>query len=233
MKNILLVILVIVSMLSCRYKSGSGEIVSRESNVGNFTEIDVSGGFEVEIKKGTTQKLRVEADDNIIDDIETRVEGNRLKIKLRDGFNLHDAHMKIFITAPSITSINSAASAQVETIDDLSAEETIRFKASSGSSIKAGLNAPAVTADASSGAQIDLSGRTKNFTVEGSSGSSVAADNLLSENTTAQTSSGATLDVHASVSLTAKASSGGSVNYRGAASVVKKESSGGSIDKKD
>ena len=156
-----------------------------------------------------------------------------MKIKLRDDFNLHDAHMKIFITAPSITSINSAASAEVTVIDDLSEEETIRFKASSGSSIKAGLNAPAVTADASSGAQIDLSGRTKNFTVEGSSGASVDADNLLSENTTVQTSSGATVDVHASVSLTAKASSGGSINYRGAASVVKKESSGGNIDKKD
>lgn len=233
MKNILWMILLVGSMLSCRYKSGSGEIVSREKSVDNFTELDVSGGFEVEIKKGTSQKLRVEADDNIIDDIETRVEAGQLKIKLRDGFNLHDAHMKIFITAPSITSIKSSASAQVTTIDDLSEQETIRLKASSGSSIKAGINAPAITADASSGAQINLSGRTKNFSAEGSSGASVDADNLLSENTIVQTSSGATLDVHASVSLNAKASSGGSINYRGAASVIKKESSGGNIDKKD
>ena len=226
-------ILLVGSLLSCRYKSGSGEIVSRESNVGNFTAVTVGGGFEVEIRKGSTQKLKVEADDNIIDDIETRVEGGNLKIKLKDDFNLHNAHMKIFITAPSITSIQSSASAEVAVIDDLSAEETLRFKATSGSSIKATIDAPAAEADASSGAEINLGGRTRNFNAEASSGASVNAGKLLSENTTAQTSSGATLDVHASVSLDAKASSGGSIKYRGAASVIKKESSGGNIEKRD
>lgn len=206
-------------------------MVSREKTVASFTNITVSGGFEVEIRKGTTQKVTVEADDNIIDDIETLVAGGQLKIKLRNEYNLHEAHMKILIIAPSIKSINSAASADVEAFDVLMSDETMQFKASSGSSIKATIDAPAAEADASSGAEIDLGGRTRNFNAKASSGASVHADKLLSENTTAQTSSGATLDVHASVSLDAKASSGGSVNYRGAASVIKKESSGGNINK--
>jgi hypothetical protein len=233
MKKILLILWVVFFVTACGYKSGSGVIVSETRNLGSFTAVNVGGGFEVEIKLGNNPKLLVEADDNIINDIETRVDNNQLKISMRDGISYNNVHMKIFITAPLINKISSAASADVKVKDELTADDKIIIRASSGSSIIARLNAPAADVDASSGAEIDLAGRTKNLEVQASSGASIDADELLSENTNAQTSSGATVKVHASVKLDAKASSGGSVSYRGAATAVAKESSGGVIDKKD
>ncbi|MEP7238616.1 MAG: DUF2807 domain-containing protein, partial [Ferruginibacter sp.] len=56
---------------------------------------------------------------------------------------------------------------------------------------------------------------------------------LLSENTTADVSSSADLQVHASVILNARASSSGSVEYKGGATVQKSENSSGSVEKKD
>jgi hypothetical protein len=173
----------------------------------------------------------VEADDNLVDDVETSVESGKLKIRMREHLNVSNAHLKVFITAPSLTSIQSSASADITVIGNLSADETIRLNASSGSSITATVDAPGVEADASSGAKIDLDGRTRNFDAESSSGASVDAGELLSESTKASTSSGASLQVHASVQLDARASSGGTVKYRGPATVVKKESSGGNIEK--
>ena len=231
MKNILLIILMIGALASCRFTSGSGDIVTSNRNIEDFRSVSAGGGFDVEIRTGSNYKVMVEADDNLIEDIETTVEGGQLKIRMKKNLNVRNAHLKIFVTAPSITNIESSASADIVVAGNLQADETIRFKASSGSSIKASIDAPAAEADASSGAQIDIDGRTRNLDVQASSGADVDADKLLSENTTAQTSSGGTADVHASVTLHAKASSGGTVNYRGVATVVKKENSGGSINK--
>ncbi len=233
MKNLLLMAALIALMAGCEYRIGSGNLVTQTRNVGSFDAVSVGGGFDVEIKIGSPAKVVIEADDNIIDDIESAVKNGQLKISLNDGLSFNDAHMKVYITCNEINRINSSASAKVVVLDEIQSNENIVLKASSGSRISATLNSPATEADASSGAEIVVKGRTKKFEAESSSGATVTASELLSENTTAQASSGASTSVHASVLLNAKASSGGSVNYRGEASAVKKESSGGSIAKKD
>jgi len=226
-------ILIISCLSSCQYKSGSGDVVTETRQVRDFKAVSISGGFEVEIRKGNSFKVSVEADDNIIKDIETTVENNQLKIRMENGVSYRNVHMKIFITAPGLEKISSAASADIDMVDEMTSDNKITINASSGSSIKGAVNAPDINVDASSGSEINLAGRTKNLDVQVSSGASVNAFELLSENTMAQTSSGASADVHASVKLDAKASSGGSVNYRGAANAIQKESSGGSVTKED
>ena len=233
MKNTLLMLFIASIMVGCQYKSGSGNLVTQTRDVAAFKSVKVSGDFEVEIKNGSPAKLVIEADDNLIDDVEVTVDNGQLKISMQDGFSLSDAHIKEFITSNEISGISSSASARVVALDALESEENIILKASSGSSIKATLNAPAVEADASSGAEILVQGRTKSFDAASSSGATVKGIDLLSENTVAKASSGATTSVHASVQLNASASSGGNVTYRGEATAVKKESSGGSIAKTD
>ncbi len=233
MRKLLLMMAIVGLMVGCEYKSGSGTLVKQTRNVEAFRGVSVGGGFDVEIRKGSPAKVEIEADDNLIDDIEVTVSNGQLKISVVDGVSFNDADMKVFITADELTKISSSASAKIVALDVLESDENISLKASSGSSIQATLNAPASTADASSGAEILVKGRTKSFEAESSSGASVKASDLLSENTSAKASSGATTDVHASVKLDASASSGGSITYRGEASAVKKESSGGSITKQN
>ncbi|HMJ46283.1 MAG TPA: DUF2807 domain-containing protein, partial [Ferruginibacter sp.] len=91
------------------------------------------------------------------------------------------------------------------------------------------IDVPEIEAGSSSGADIILNGRTRSFTANASSGSSIKASELMSENTIASTSSGATIKVHASISLKASASSGGDITYHGGGTVKKEESSGGSV----
>lgn len=229
MKKIVIIILAISVLGACRYKRGSGNIITENRNTGNFTGISVAGGFEVEAKNGPLEVM-VESDDNIIKYIRTDVVSGVLKIRM-DQINLHDAHLKVYVTAPEINNIKTSASSTVDGKDVLRSGQAIRLHASSGSEIKAELNAPGVFADASSGSQMDLSGKTRDFDLESSSGSSVNAKGLLSENSTVRVSSGATADVHASVTLNAAASSGGNVNYRGSANVKKSVNSGGSVEK--
>ncbi len=233
MKNILAIVILIGAFTSCEYKSGSGDIVKRTRSLQPFKRVSASGGVTVEIVQGNTQQVVVEADDNIMEDVETIVDNGQLRISMEDGINYSDMHVKVFITTQELTEISGSASADITVVNVLQSSSKIELEASSGSSIKALVDAPQATAEASSGAEIDVTGKTKTLKVKASSGASVDAFELLSEDTYADASSGGTVNTHASVKLDAKASSGGSVSYRGPATTVAKESSGGSITKQN
>jgi hypothetical protein len=231
MKRILILIISLVVMVSCRHKRGSGNIISQTKTTGAFTGISVGGPFEVEIKNGAAQNVVVEADDNLMRYVDVRVINDELKINL-ENISVSKSHLKIYVTAPSINKIKTSAAAEVVGKDQLTSSGKIMLSASSASSIKVQVDAPKISTEASSGADIDVSGRTKDLNAEGSSGGDINAFDLLSENSTASASSGSSVHVNASISVDASASSGGKVAYKGAASNVKKsESSGGNVDK--
>jgi hypothetical protein len=233
MKHFFILLLSVFTLVSCDMTTGSGNIVTETRKTGSFDAISVGGSFEVEVKTGDVTSVVVEADDNIMKYIETRVSGNTLKISTEGMHSYSDVHMKVFVTAPAINSIKASASADVVVDNVLTNNGKLTFKASSSASIKAEVDAPEIETDASSSATITLTGKTKTHKTEASSSADIKAFGLLSENTTAHASSSANIEVHASVNLDAKASSSGSIDYKGAATVSKSESSSGSIEKRN
>jgi hypothetical protein len=233
MKHFLILLFTIFTLASCDQTTGSGNIVTETRKTSIFDAISVGGSFEVEVKTGEVISVVVEADDNIMKYIETKVSGNTLKINTEDLHNYSDVHMKVYITVPALSSIKASGSAEVVADDILKNSSKITFKASGSASIKAEVDAPEIETDANGSATITLTGKTKTHKTEASSSADIKAFGLLSENTTANVSSSASIEVHASVSLNARASSSGSVEYKGAALVTKSESSSGSVEKKD
>ena len=231
MKNLLLVILSIVLLQSCEVKRGSGNIEKQERKVAAFSKIDVGGSFEVIIKQGDRHKVTIEADDNILEVIETTVAGNELNIEFRDRVNVSNAHVKVFVETPVLNAINASASATVKVEGILKAEERVAFEASSASDIQADVDAPACRLEVSSSGKIVVKGRTKDVEAEASSGGAVEAYELLSENVKADASSGSSIQIHASLKLNGEANSGASIRYRGNPTVSKEENSGGSVGK--
>jgi hypothetical protein len=234
MKNLLLICLIWMLITGCDHRTGSGNMVTRVKDVASFNKISVSGAFYVEVVPGNAeQRVQVTADDNIMEDVLVSVENGELKIKMRSGVNYNNVNPKVIINTSSLEKISTSASAKVLVKNTLKSSSKIQFETSSAGAIIADVDAPSIYADASSASTLELSGRTKNYNVQGSSGSSIKAADLLSENTDVQVSSGASANVHASVSLKAEASSGGNVDYKGGGSVSSKVSSGGSISKVD
>jgi Putative auto-transporter adhesin, head GIN domain len=233
MKQILFFFIALVSLASCDHVSGSGNIITEKRQVGNFKGISAGGGFEVEVRIGSATEVTVEADDNVIEFIETTVSGGVLKIRTEDRHNFSNAHMKVYVTVPSLNSIRASASASITVDGLLTGMEKISFQSSSSGSINAEVDAPVIETDVSSAGSVNISGKTKTHIAEASSGGSIKASNLLSEQTNVSASSGASADVHASISLKANGSSGANISYRGAAAVNKALSSGASAEKRD
>ena len=231
MKKILFYSLLILMGLGCRFKSGSGNVVSENRTGSNFTGISTSQGFEVEVVTGEAFSIKVDADDNLMKYVVTEVDGKILRVGLENNVNVSNAHLKARITAPSIETIRASSGATVTLKGVMKGESKVSLDASSGGTIRAAVDAPNVSAEASSGSQLFLSGRSQTLKFEASSSGSINAFELLSENEKVSASSGASVKVHASIKLDANASSGGNIKYRGGASVTSNSSGGGSVDK--
>lgn len=231
MKIISILLLSLVSFASCRHTTGSGNIITETRKVNDFTAITVGGDFEVEVKIGAVTSVVVEADDNIMEYIRIATSGNTLKINTEDLNNYDDVHMKVFITTPSLKAIKASASASVKLQDVIVNTGKLSFRASSAASIDGEIDAPEAEVDASSGASVQISGKTRSYNAQASSGAEIKSRGLLSESTTVKVSSGASASVHASVTLNATASSGSSITYYGGATVNQSVSSGASLNK--
>lgn len=233
MKQILFFLTAFLLLISCDYTTGSGNIITEKRAVGNFSEISVSNSIEVEVKIGPVAAVEVEADDNIIEHIVTKVSGSILKIGVEDLHSISNSHLKVYITTPVLKSVNANSSAEVKVLDIIKDDGKLSFHASSSADIEAEVDAPEIEVKASSSGSVTLNGRTKNYKAEVSSSGDIKSAGLLSENTDVSANSSGSADVHASLSLNADASSSGSIDYRGAATVKQKVSSSGSVEKKD
>ena len=210
---------------------GSGNIITEKRATGDFNGISAAGDFDIELINGPVTEVLVEADDNVMEYIETRVSNNILKIRTRNLNSYSNMHMRILITAPLITNVTVSASAGFRAMGPMRYNGKLNFKASSAANIHAGVDAPTVETSASSGATVDISGKTRTYDADCSSGANLKTGELLSEQTSISASSGASARVYASVKLVVHSNSGASVHYRGAANVDKTTNSGGSANK--
>ena len=80
---VLLVILLIVSV-ACDQISGSGNVITQERPVSGFNKIAMSGSGELIITQGSKEGLTVEAEDNIMEYIETEVKDETLELGMKN-----------------------------------------------------------------------------------------------------------------------------------------------------
>jgi Putative auto-transporter adhesin, head GIN domain len=233
MKQFLILVSALLVLNSCDYTTGSGNIITEKRTVADFSGISVSSSIDVEVKIGAVASVEVEADDNIIGHIVTKVSNGILKIGLEDLNSISNAQLKVYITTPVLRMVKASSSSSVKVLDVIKDDGKLSFDASSSADIEAEVDAPEVYAEASSSASVTLSGRTKNYKANVSSSGDIKSMELLSENTDISANSSGSAEVYASVTLTANASSSGSIDYKGAASVKQTVNSSGSVDKKD
>ena len=207
---------------------------SETRNLGDFDEVKVATGVNLRLVAGNVNKAEIEVDGIELDEVITKIDGDRLTIKVDSksnwGFGKKSRRkVNVTLTYKKLEAVAASSGSRVVS-DDVLANDELDFDASSGSSINLEIRGQEVTAEASSGASIKLSGSAQSFDVEVSSGSTVKASDLESNDVKARGSSGASVKVWAKKSLKAKVSSGASVRYKGNPSNVDRDkSSGGSV----
>lgn len=205
--------------------------------VSNFNGIKVSTGIDLYITMGTTEEVKIVADDDIIDKIITEVKGGKLHIYTKSSgnwfnWNVGNQTRKAYVTVKELESIDASSGSDVKSENTLKGED-LKVSSSSGSDVAIDIYYKNVWVDTSSGSDAKLSGKVKMLDAEASSGSDIFARDLESKICKVSVSSGSDATVNVTDEIYANASSGADIRYYGNPQVKDiNESSGGDVSQK-
>lgn len=229
-------ILTALLLTSCRYNVDLGNGIDGNGNVKTeirtitekFDKINSNSGIEVIVEQDSTAEVKVEADENLLKHITTKVENGTLVVSSDENIDSAEK-MTVHVKTAKINGLEATSGSSIATKSMIKGS-SIQVKTSSGSEIKASVEYDKVVTESTSGSTLTISGKALNVTTATSSGSTTNAGDLLANEVISEATSGSSTDVHALVKLNAKASSGSSIDYKGNPKEVKKEeSSGGSV----
>jgi hypothetical protein len=213
---------------------GNGNIKSGNHSVGSFSSVSVGGNIDLYITQGTAQAVRVETDENLLEYIEVRVNGDRLEIRPRDHFNLDPSKdIKVYVSAPEFKNLDASGACDIYSQGKIVSTERLDIGLSGASHANLELNAPVVKAGLSGAGSVELKGETREFNVNGSGSSEIRCYELKAENVDVDISGAGDAEVFASVSLKVDISGAGTVKYKGNAAVSQHVSGAGSVRKVD
>jgi hypothetical protein len=86
--------------------TGSGRSITQDRAVTGYSGIALSLPAQVEVVQGAAEGVRITADDNVMPEIESVVEGNVLQLRYRRRFDsVVNAHIRITVNAKALQSL--------------------------------------------------------------------------------------------------------------------------------
>lgn len=237
---------------SAKMIRGNGRIVSKQIDMPVFDAISASHCVTVIVSDKVSDKILIEADENLVDLVEAGVSDGWLKVGFADSWKkikIQNAHVTVTVPACSLRALRVSSAAQIVCRRQLCAEqfsmrasssgrieadgkaEECRITASSASEIRAALELGSCDTELSSAAKVYLSGKADSCTACLSSAAKLDAGKLLVGTYDIDASSSASGDIRCTEKLKARVSSAADVRYSGDCLTETVQSSGGSIQK--
>ncbi len=195
---------------------GRGDVVTETRAVPTFEAVEVSGDFEVYLRQGPAEAIRLEGQENILDVVTTKVDGRELEIKFKPLVNVgRHKTIRVYITNPTLTGVELSGSSRAEgqtpwTVDNLNLKVS-----GSGSMALEVLEANAVDSRISGSGSMSLSGDAEDFESEISGSGDVRAFSLVTKRADTKISGSGSCELTVTQSLNARISGSGNVRYRG------------------
>jgi len=231
---------------------GSGRVIEEERPVSDVTGVELATLGKLTIEMGEREELRVEAEENLLQYIETEVRGGTLRIGTQPGVTLRNRRpVNYYLTVKELDEIVISSSGDIEA-PDLEAErfsvtisssgnlemgdldaDTVEVRITSSGDVEMGdLSAERIAIDISSSGNLDVAGGevVEQDMVISSSGNYRARGLESAEAEVRLTSSGsATIRVRDY--LKASLSSSGDVRYIGTPTVDARTTSSGDVER--
>lgn len=235
MKKIIQLSCLLFLAISC--STVSLEAASRTLDLSPFTGFAVTNSFNVVLKQGSKQSVRIEGDAKTIEDINTKVVGGVWKIETTSkndnwswGKQNNREQTTIYITIPKLTSVSVSGSGKVESsifdVKDLS------LALSGSGKISIPLESASDLAVKISGSgSVSVTGKANSISAQLSGSGCVKGSDLQVQTATARISGSGCVCVNASNSIDANISGSGNVYYSGNADVTSRVSGSGKVKK--
>ena len=192
---------------------GEGPVVTEERDISGFDGIKVSSGIDVYLKQGNSEKVKVVADENLHDVIETEVRNGTLHVF--SEVNIRKAKSKkVYVTIKKLNSIRISSAGDVKGQNKINTRD-LTISLSSAGDLSLDVEAKRIELSISSSGDADLSGSIDYFDVSLSSAGDLNAYELEAKTCKIRVSSAGNAKIHVTEELSATASSAGNIYYRG------------------
>lgn len=212
---------------------GSGKVINETRDVSGITGVTFSAPGYLTITQGDAESLTIQAEDNVIPTITTRVTDGVLDIALADGTNLKTTSMiQYTLVVKDLSAIQNDGAGFV-TVNGLSTRE-FAFKSSNAGSAKlAGITATALTVDLTGAGAFEISGSADSLALTSSGSTAFTGANLAVKTATVTISGSGDASVNASDTLEATLSGDGNLKYAGTPKLTENVTGAGKISALD
>lgn len=202
--------------------------------VSGFTGVSSSGNFDVFITMGSKESLKLDGDQDLINEIETKVEDGTLKIRFKNNKNMwkwnNKGKVTVYVTAKSLNNLSLSGSGDMEVKGAIKGEN-LDTKVSGSGNMVFTVNVNDFMGAISGSGKITANGSAGSSEIAVSGSGDFNGKNLKTEETDIRVSGSGNVTIHADKTLNAKVSGSGNVRYGGSAEVSISKSGSGSISK--
>jgi hypothetical protein len=237
-------LVLIISILACDLSvsnlaggqsvRGSGSVVEESRSVSGISKVELAMPGTLHISIGSSEELQIEAEDNLLEYIQTNVRGNTLRIETQRGINLQATRpIEYYLTVAELEAVDISSSGDVE-VADLESQSFSASISSSGNLLISNLVGDSLQVKISSSGDLEiLGGEVQEQTIRLSSSGGYNARDLASTEADVTLSSSGDATIQVSGRLTGRLSSSGNLYYIGNPTLDVSMSSSGRTERID
>jgi len=213
----LLLSIALISLHACHKVIGHGPVVTENRTVSGFTSISFGVPGDMYYTQDSVYKMEIQAQENILREIETYMSGNELKIRVRNHVHLRPGEdIRIVIHAPLVTGLALTGSGNLKVLQAYR-PSTAKFNVSgSGTMTINQLETNNIDATVSgSGELLVLNGISKQEEATISGSGEIDLLGIISNKANTHISGSGSVKLHVTQELNNKISGSGKVYYRG------------------
>jgi len=183
---------------------GNGNETTKSFNVSDFSHIDASHAFVIQVVVGEKQSVEIETDENLMEYVKVSVTNNTLFLEI-ENFVKFDGRVKAIISTESLNGIDLSGACKID-VRNISTDN--------------------FSVDASGACKGTLSGNVENLNIELSGATKLNTVELIAKNLNINMSGASNLEVYCDNSLTVDASGASKVIVYGDPKKTKTDLSG-------
>jgi hypothetical protein len=207
---------------------GEGSKVTKTLNLDKFDAVGLAISADVFLTQGNSQSVKIEAQNNIIENLVTDVENGRWKIKFDKNVREHDG-IKIWITIPTLKEASVSGSGDIVGESSFNGLDLLNLAVSGSGSIRLDYQANRSEAAISGSGDMKLSGSVSEIAIRVSGSGDVDAFDLTTKSCSVRISGSGDVSVHPDDYLDAAIAGSGDVYYKGQPKVKSKISGSGDV----
>ncbi|MHB0875021.1 MAG: head GIN domain-containing protein [Anaerolineae bacterium] len=230
----LVTLAVLATVLACsplnfgRRTTGSGQLENRTYDLADFSALDVSHAFEVNVQRGDSYSVVVTADDNLFRYLTVTRRGSTLRLGVDPdaGTVFGTITLRADITMPELTAVSLSGASRCN-VSGFASGQDLSAELSGASTLDGDMSVVDARFELSGASRAELAGSAEDLTIDLSGAASLDLSDFRAVNARANLSGGSRASLDVSGRLDYDVSGGSHLDYSGNPSLGATERSGG------